>query len=150
MDAQYDDLFKALADRHRRAIVSTLCRRPVVASDLAQRVGLAPNALSFHLKWLRSAGLISAKRQGRHLWYQLEPGVLDAWRSYVDTCFSGRPAFRVVARAPRTRDRASAPAATAPATPQFETPVAPSHEPAREPVLSGYAAESDSLPAELL
>ena len=147
MEAQYDDLFKALADRHRREIVATLCRRPVVASDLAQRVGLAPNALSFHLKWLRSSGLVSAKRQGRHLWYQLEPGVLDAWRSYVDSCFSARPAFRIVERARRPRGSASpSPAAATP-----EPSIAAAAEPSRaaQPVYSA-ASESDSLPAELL
>jgi DNA-binding transcriptional ArsR family regulator len=91
----YDDLYKAFADEHRREIVSALCETPcpsgVVAGELARRVGLAPNALSFHLKWLRSAGLIAMQRRGRHLWYHLNAAALDAWREHVNGAFRARP-----------------------------------------------------------
>ena len=58
-----------------------------MAGDLARRVGLAPNALSFHLKWLRSAGLIDMKRSGRHLWYHLNAPRLSAWQDHVNSSF---------------------------------------------------------------
>lgn len=88
---QYDDLYKALADEHRREIVTALCEQPVVAGDLARRVGLAPNALSFHLKWLRSAGLIDMQRRGRHLWYHLNAPKLSAWQDHVNSSFRAQP-----------------------------------------------------------
>jgi DNA-binding transcriptional ArsR family regulator len=84
---QYDELYKALADAHRREIVTALCEQPVIAGELARRVGLAPNALSFHLKWLRSAGLIQMQRRGRNLWYHLNGTALDAWRAHVNAKF---------------------------------------------------------------
>lgn len=37
---------------------------------LAERLEVAPNALSFHLKELAHAGLIGQERQGRHLIYR--------------------------------------------------------------------------------
>src|SRR5438309_367070 len=84
---EFDPLFKALADEHRREIVTALCEQPVVAGELAQRIGLAPNALSFHLKWLRSAGLIDVQRRGRYLWYHLNRSTLACWREHVDAAF---------------------------------------------------------------
>ena len=94
---EYDELYKALADEHRREIVSALCEQPVVAGELARRVGLAPNALSFHLKWLRSAGLIGMQRRGRHLWYHLNGAALDTWREHVNAAFRPESPSRQIA-----------------------------------------------------
>jgi len=82
-----DIIFKALADSHRRHIVAALCESPHVAGELADLAGLAPNAVSFHLKWLRAAGLIDVQRQGRHLHYRLNPTTLTAWRRQVESLF---------------------------------------------------------------
>ena len=92
MNDRHDAIYKALADGHRRAIMDNLCRGPLVAGELAQRVGLAPNALSFHLKWLKSAGLVSAARQGRFLCYRSNLGSLTAWKDHVQAAFEPIPA----------------------------------------------------------
>ncbi len=39
------------------------------AGEIAQELGVAPNALSFHLAQLRDAGLVSNKRNGRQIVY---------------------------------------------------------------------------------
>jgi len=78
-----DDIYKALADGHRRQILAELCREARRAGELARRVGLAPNAVSFHLRLLRSAGLVTASREGRFLWYRVEPTTLAAWQNEV-------------------------------------------------------------------
>lgn len=82
-----DDIFKALADPHRRQILAALCRKPMVAGELARLVSLAPNALSFHLNWLRSAGLVSVHREGRFLRYQVEAGLLAIIQKEVRRLF---------------------------------------------------------------
>ncbi|GMU21596.1 MAG: hypothetical protein AMXMBFR13_16880 [Phycisphaerae bacterium] len=87
MSDRHDDIFKALADSSRRRIISALCAGPKVAGDLARSVGLAPNAVSFHLKWLKSAGLVSLHREGRFLRYRVEPEPLAAWQSDVRRLF---------------------------------------------------------------
>ncbi|HHC09257.1 MAG TPA: ArsR family transcriptional regulator [Actinobacteria bacterium] len=42
------------------------------AGELARHLDLPPPTLSFHLKELRTAGLVAAHRRGRHVVYQVE------------------------------------------------------------------------------
>jgi DNA-binding transcriptional ArsR family regulator len=53
-----DVLFAALADPARRRAVEILGQGPQRAGDLASRLGLAPPAMSRHLKELKGAGLV--------------------------------------------------------------------------------------------
>src|SRR5689334_2852850 len=87
MHALYDEIFRAMADPHRRQIMAALCEQPLVASDLARLVQLAPNAVSFHLKWLKSAGLIASDRRGKFLRYQIVASALAAWREHLGVIF---------------------------------------------------------------
>ncbi|AJR05829.1 ArsR family transcriptional regulator [Photobacterium gaetbulicola] len=41
-----------------------------VAGEMAKEMGIAPNALSFHLKAMLHAGLVSVEQQGRFLRYR--------------------------------------------------------------------------------
>ncbi len=125
MSTDHDDIFKAMADPSRRQILSCLCRQSHEAGELARMVGLAPNALSFHLRALKAADLVTVRRDGRFLRYSLDDRGLSTWRSHVDRLF---------------------PADTAP--PQFERP-----ERVSPPVAAGDANESfnaNQLPTELL
>lgn len=53
-----DATLAALADPHRRQVVELLRERPRRAGELSQAVGLAPPAMSRHLKTLKQSGLI--------------------------------------------------------------------------------------------
>jgi DNA-binding transcriptional ArsR family regulator len=94
MSQGHDAIYKAMADEHRRTILMTLCREPLVAGELAQLVGLAPNALSFHLKWLKSAGLVSVDREGRFLRYRANPNLLSEWARHILSTFNASPSMR--------------------------------------------------------
>jgi len=96
-----DEAFKALADPHRRRILAAVCESPMAAGDLARLVRLAPNALSFHLKWLKSAGLVAAQRRGKFLHYHPIPSALANWRSHVNSCFNGAGTPAVSTTPPR-------------------------------------------------
>lgn len=85
-----DACYKALADGHRRRILAALCRRAIRAGDLARLVGLAPNTLSFHLRSLLAAGLVTATRQGRCLWYEAAQDAVGRWLADVAAQF-GEP-----------------------------------------------------------
>lgn len=87
MPHQQDEIFKAMADPHRRQILGELVRQSREAGELARMVGLAPNALSFHLRALKAADLVSVRREGRYLRYSLESASLLGWRSQVDRLF---------------------------------------------------------------
>ncbi len=88
MASRNEDVFKALAEGHRRRILSALCAGPMVAGELGRLVGLAPNAVSFHLKWLREAGLVSVQRQGRCLRYHANAAALAEWQTHVESLFA--------------------------------------------------------------
>lgn len=94
MSQGHDAIYKAMADEHRRKILMTLCRESLVAGELAQLVGLAPNALSFHLKWLKSAGLVSVDREGRFLRYHANPDLLSEWARHIQSTFTASPTMR--------------------------------------------------------
>jgi len=53
-----DVLLSALADPHRRQVVELLRTGPSPAGEIAKAVGLAPPAMSRHLRTLRRSGLV--------------------------------------------------------------------------------------------
>ena len=55
------------------------------AGNIAERLGVAPSSLSFHLTNLVEAGLLSQKRAGRQLIYAAQPGRLESLRDYLST-----------------------------------------------------------------
>ncbi len=62
------------------------------AGDLAGQLGVGPSTLSFHLKDLRQAGLVSSSKQGRQVIYAANFDNLNALLGYlVDDCCGGRP-----------------------------------------------------------
>jgi len=57
-EGRIDATLAALADPHRRQVIELLRERPRRAGELAQATGLAPPAMSRHLKTLRQSGLV--------------------------------------------------------------------------------------------
>ena len=59
--------------------------------DLAAQLEVAPNTLSFHLKELSHAGLISQERQGRNLIYRAAFDTMNALLAYLtESCCEGQ------------------------------------------------------------
>jgi len=57
-ESEIDIVLSALADPHRRRTIELLRERPRPAGELAREVGLAPAAMSRHLRTLRHSGLV--------------------------------------------------------------------------------------------
>src|SRR5690242_20235286 len=68
-----DRIFQALADPSRRAIFETLTRGEAAVKDLTARFDISQPAVSQHLATLKEAGLVNARRDGRLVYYRVEP-----------------------------------------------------------------------------
>jgi DNA-binding transcriptional ArsR family regulator len=53
------------------------------AGNIAERLGVAPSSLSFHLTQLVEAGLITQTRSGRQLIYRTSRGAVAELRKYL-------------------------------------------------------------------
>ena len=61
-------------------------------SALAEQLGIASNALSFHLKELSHAELVSQERQGRNVLYRAAFPVMNDLLAYLtENCCQGAP-----------------------------------------------------------
>jgi len=79
MTAQTDDeLWSAIGDPSRRRVLDLVVSNgEVSASWLARHVPFSRQAVSKHLVVLEQAGLISRRKQGREVLYQVEADRLD-------------------------------------------------------------------------
>jgi DNA-binding transcriptional ArsR family regulator len=68
-----DAIFRALADPSRRAIFERLTFGEAPVKDLTARFDISQPAVSQHLAALRSAGLVAERREGRLVYYRVEP-----------------------------------------------------------------------------
>jgi len=81
-----DELWSAIADPSRRRVLDLLVRNgEVSASWLAGHVAFSRQAVSKHLDVLERARLVSRRKQGREVLYQVEADRLDqATRAMAD------------------------------------------------------------------
>ena len=68
-----DRIFRALADPSRRAIFESLTHGESAVKDLTARFDISQPAVSQHLAALKEAGLVSGRREGRCVYYRVEP-----------------------------------------------------------------------------
>jgi DNA-binding transcriptional ArsR family regulator len=71
--ARENKVFHALADPSRRAIFESLTRGEAAVRDLTSRFDISQPAVSQHLAALRDAGLVNGRREGRNVYYRVEP-----------------------------------------------------------------------------
>ena len=64
-------LFHALSDETRLRILELLRSGERCVCDLSDAIGAQQSRLSFHLRTLKEAGLVSDRRQGRWIYYGL-------------------------------------------------------------------------------
>lgn len=71
------DILRALGDATRLSVLKALLEGPSHVGDLQKRVTVGQSLLSHHLKVLREAGLVLAKRDGKAVLYRVAPGIAD-------------------------------------------------------------------------
>jgi DNA-binding transcriptional ArsR family regulator len=67
------DIYRAISDPTRRAILDKLRRGPTPVNTLASEFSQSRPAISKHLRILRAAHLVKERRSGRERHYRLEP-----------------------------------------------------------------------------
>jgi len=80
----YADVFRAVADPTRRAILDRLRAGPTPVNALAEDFQHSRPAISKHLKVLRQARLVSETRVGRERLYQLQPAPLRQLAGWIE------------------------------------------------------------------
>lgn len=85
----------ALAQESRLAVFRLLVEvGPVgiAAGQIAERLGVAPSSLSFHLKELSHAGLITARQESRFVFYAANYSTMASLMAYLtENCCGGNP-----------------------------------------------------------
>ncbi|UES36717.1 ArsR/SmtB family transcription factor [Roseibium aggregatum] len=76
--------FSALADPHRRTILTRLARGEATVSELQSPLGISQPAVSRHLRLLEKAGLIEQSRAAQARPRRLKPEGLEATRNWLD------------------------------------------------------------------
>jgi ArsR family transcriptional regulator, arsenate/arsenite/antimonite-responsive transcriptional repressor len=77
-------LFHALSDQTRLSILDRLRHGERCVCDLTDALAAAQSRLSFHLRVLKDAGLVSDRREGRWMYYTLNPDGLAEAAELVD------------------------------------------------------------------
>jgi ArsR family transcriptional regulator len=69
-------LFHALSDETRLFILERLRRGERCVCELTDALDAAQSRLSFHLRVLKEAGLVTDRREGRWMYYTINPDAL--------------------------------------------------------------------------
>lgn len=107
---------RALAHEHRLAVYRLLIEqgsKGLPAGVIAERIGLAPSTLTFHLQQLTHAGLLEQTRASRQIIYAADFGTMSSLVGYLtENCCAGSGescsavADRPAAPSPRARQSA--------------------------------------------
>ena len=77
-------LFHALSDGTRLSILQRLRFGERCVCDMTDALDAAQSRLSFHLKVLKEAGLVTDRREGRWMYYTLNPETLGEVAELID------------------------------------------------------------------
>ena len=83
------NIFKVLADEQRREILVMLKKERMNAGEIAEKLGITPAALSYHLKLLKEADLVLEYKEKNFIYYEINITVLQEIIFWVDQFGSG-------------------------------------------------------------
>jgi ArsR family transcriptional regulator len=88
--AEVTTIFKTLSDPNRLRIFSELMSGDSCNCELKDKLGLAPNLLSHHLKVLENTGLVDSRRDvidGRWIYYAVNRDNMADWHQWLSSFF---------------------------------------------------------------
>ncbi len=84
--------FHALSDETRLEIVGMLSHGERCVCELQSSLEAAQSRLSFHLRTLKEAGLVTDRREGRWVYYTLNRDVMNEMAEYLKAVKPGKHA----------------------------------------------------------
>ncbi|WP_183145717.1 ArsR/SmtB family transcription factor [Legionella jordanis] len=72
MLATIADILRLMGEPNRLKLLLACLDKPRAVSDLAEQLQLSVPLVSHHLRLLRSARLLSAKREGKYIFYEVD------------------------------------------------------------------------------
>ena len=75
--------FHALGDETRLQIIDRLSEGEQCVCDLTDLLATGQSRLSFHLKILKDAGILNDRREGRWVYYALNPAAVEKLERFV-------------------------------------------------------------------
>jgi DNA-binding transcriptional ArsR family regulator len=78
------DVFQAIADPHRRAIIHLLAQKRLTLNGVAENFSISRPAISKHIKILSECGLVDVEQQGRERYCQVKFEKLGEVSDWVD------------------------------------------------------------------
>lgn len=83
------NIFKVLADSQRRDILTMLKNGRMNAGEIAQKLDTTPAALSYHLKLLKGADLITEYKEKNFVYYEINITVFEELIMWINQ-FGGK------------------------------------------------------------
>ena len=81
--ATTSDVFNAIAEPQRRAILSLLAQGERSVNDIVEAIGLKQPQVSKHLRVLKEVGLVSVRSEGQQHFYQIKADSLKSVHDWV-------------------------------------------------------------------
>ena len=78
------DIFQAIADPNRRAMLSLLARQKLTLNGVAEHFAISRPAVSKHIKILEECGLVLVYQQGRERYCAVRPEKLKEVSDWLD------------------------------------------------------------------
>jgi DNA-binding transcriptional ArsR family regulator len=78
------DIFQAIADPTRRAIISLIALQSLTPNAIAKNFNMSRQAVSKHLKILTECEMVTQNQKGREIYYSLEINKLKEIDSWVE------------------------------------------------------------------
>jgi DNA-binding transcriptional ArsR family regulator len=78
------DIFQAIADPTRRAIIALIALQAMTPNAIAEHFDSSRQAISKHLRILTECELVSQKQQGREIYYQLQINKMKEIDKWLD------------------------------------------------------------------
>jgi DNA-binding transcriptional ArsR family regulator len=83
MDARRD-VFQAIADPTRRAIINLIAEKPHNLNGIAENFSVSRQAISLHIKILTECGLVEIRQQGRERYCEAQLDKLSEVSAWID------------------------------------------------------------------